>query len=319
MLKWYCGSASSHTTMFDALHGWDADWVGCLPSCRSVPRGSRCVLCHYLVMIACLPNPTLCVCPWQLLGFYQVANRVADVYDVSMPAAVKDLLSIFEVFNINIAGIGLPLQCLKLGTFQQQLAFTMFAPLVIGTVLTAGFLLHSSCFGPKGRFGGLLTALPWLLTLSFLTFPMVSSTAFRAFSCEVFDTGSYLRADYALECESTEHQSAKSLAWLAILLWPVGVSLLYAALMLRARRAIRNDQPTALSQALSFIVQALPPAAPRHALQHTPVHARAHPTTLCPHLCHPPSARCRRHPRLHRLCACFCFFRITSQLIFGGS
>ena len=213
-------------------------------------------------MIACLSNPTLCVCPWQLLGFYQVANRVADVYDVSMPAAVKDLLSIFEVFNINIAGIGLPLQCLKLGTFQQQLAFTMFAPLVIGAVLTAGFLLHSSCFGSKGRFGGLLAALPLLLTLSFLTFPMVSSTAFRAFSCEVFDTGSYLRADYALECESTEHQSAKSLAWLAILLWPVGVSLLYAALMLRARRAIRNDQPTALSQALSFIVQALPPACP---------------------------------------------------------
>ena len=164
------------------------------------------------------------------------------------------------MLNINIAGIGLPLQCLELGTFQQQLAFTMLAPLVIAVALAVGFVLHSSCCGSNGRYGGLLAALPWLLTLSFLTFPMVSSTAFRAFSCEAFDNGSYLRADYALECDSVEHRSAKRLAWLAIFLWPVGVSLLYAALMLRTRRAINNDQPTALSKALRFIVQDYRPA-----------------------------------------------------------
>ena len=197
---------------------------------------------------------------WQLLGFYQVANRVADIYDVPMPAAVKDLLAVFEVLNINIAGIGLPLQCLKLGTFQEQLTFTMLAPLVIAVALAVGFVLHTSCSGSNSRCGGLLAALPWLLTLSFLTFPMVSSTAFRAFSCEAFDNGSYLRADYALECDSAEHQSTKSLAWLAIFLWPVGVSLMYAALMLRARRSIRDDQPTALSKDLHFIVQDYRPA-----------------------------------------------------------
>ena len=56
---------------------------------------------------------------------------------------------------------------------------------------------------------------------------MVSSTAFLAFSCEEFDNGrSYLRADYAIECSDTEasgsYKRVELLAWLGILLYPVG-------------------------------------------------------------------------------------------------
>merc|ERR1719197_1317056 len=51
------------------------------------------------------------------------------------------------------------------------------------------------------KVGGLL-ALPHLLILSFLVFPMVSSTAFQAFSCEEFDNGKFfLRADFAVQCK----------------------------------------------------------------------------------------------------------------------
>ena len=42
---------------------------------------------------------------------------------------------------------------------------------------------------------------------------MVSSAAFRAFSCEAFDDGrSFLRADYSVECYSPTHERAKLLA-----------------------------------------------------------------------------------------------------------
>ena len=92
-----------------------------------------------------------------------------------MPESVSQVLAFTEVLNINIAGLGLPLQCLGMGTYQQQLATTMLAPLVIAGAIVLGFVLRSCCgCGPKGRFAGLLAALPWLLTLSFLVFPMVS-------------------------------------------------------------------------------------------------------------------------------------------------
>ena len=264
----------------------------------------------------------------QLLGFYQVATRVAEVYEVSMPGAMAELLSILELFNFNLPRLGLPLQCLSLGTYQQQLAITMLMPLVFAAVLVVGFLIRSlvgrSASGklldqaselkaafPKNKdvqeavaramaevrrssgaesdtggiltdetalklrslaeqlpkpslcrrvtkrlLAGLLSALPWLLTLTFLVFPMVSSAAFRAFSCEDFEDGrSFLRADYGVECGTDEHLKAKGLAWLGIVLYPGGTTLLYAVLLQRVRSAIVHKRPTELSKALAYMVR----------------------------------------------------------------
>lgn len=170
------------------------------------------------------------------------------------------------MLNINVAGIGLPLQCFGLGTYQQQLATTMLAPLMFAAVIVLGFVSRSLCGrGPKGRCVGLLEALPWLLMLSFMVFPMVSSAAFRAFSCEPFKNGrEFLRADYSVECStathvSEEHESAKSLALLGVCIYPVGISLFYAGLMWSARRSIMQDRPTRLSKALGFLVRDFEP------------------------------------------------------------
>ena len=93
----------------------------------------------------------------------------------------------------------------------------------------------------------------------------MSSAAFRAFSCERFDNGrEFLRADYSVECStamhvSEEHTVAKSLAWLAILLYPVGISCVYVLLLRGARPAILQDRPTPLSKALGFLVRDFEP------------------------------------------------------------
>jgi hypothetical protein len=111
----------------------------------------------------------------QLLGFFQVATRVADVYETPMPESVSQVLAFAEVLNVNIAGLGFPLQCLGIGTYQQQLVTTMIAPLVLAGAIVLGFVLRSCCSsGPRDKWAGLLAGLPWLLTLSFLVFPMVS-------------------------------------------------------------------------------------------------------------------------------------------------
>lgn len=73
------------------------------------------------------------------------------------------------------------------------------APVVIAAAILLGFLASPFVEGilaldyrwfrrgrPKER---LLSALPWLLLLVFVVSPMVSSAAFRAFSCEEFDDG----------------------------------------------------------------------------------------------------------------------------------
>ena len=62
---------------------------------------------------------------WRSYAADQVATRVATVYEVPMPNAVAQLLSVFELININIASIRLPLQCFVLGNYISQLAFTI--------------------------------------------------------------------------------------------------------------------------------------------------------------------------------------------------
>ena len=104
--------------------------------------------------------------------------------------------------------------------------------------------------------GALLEALPWLLLLSFVVFPVVSATSFRAFSCEAFDDGrSYLKADFAIVCDGEAHRRSKRLAWVGIVCYSLGVPALYAVLLWRARRAILDRQPTPLSKALAFLVR----------------------------------------------------------------
>ena len=90
-----------------------------------------------------------------------------------------------DVLNINIEALGLPLQCIGLGSYEYSLAFTTFAPFAVAAAVVAGFLLAPLVQGaaardPRGwlRQGRpskqLISALPWILLLSFLVFPMVS-------------------------------------------------------------------------------------------------------------------------------------------------
>ena len=90
---------------------------------------------------------------------------------------------------------------------------------------------------------GLLGALPWLLLLFYLVFPMVSSLAFRAFDCEEFDGGRrFLRSDYGVDCDTAEYDELLQVAWVAIFCYPIVVPTTYVLLLMRARHAILSRQ-----------------------------------------------------------------------------
>ena len=67
--------------------------------------------------------------PPPLLGCCQIATRVADIYVVPMPSAVASVLSTFDALNLSLLRVGLPLQCLGLGSFEQQVTLLCTPPL----------------------------------------------------------------------------------------------------------------------------------------------------------------------------------------------
>ena len=89
----------------------------------------------------------------------------------------------------------------------------------------------------------------------------VSQTVFRAFLCVVYDeesetysTRSFLRADPAISCDGgDDHARIKALAYAFILVWPVGVPLLYTALLLPCAERLRSNRSNELTRATHFL------------------------------------------------------------------
>lgn len=94
----------------------------------------------------------------QLLAFIQVVTRLAEVHELQLPTQaravrpthtrskrpcirpllkpspiyyaapqVQQLLDMLDVFNINVGSLGLPLQCIGLGGYEEHLSFTILA------------------------------------------------------------------------------------------------------------------------------------------------------------------------------------------------
>ena len=177
-----------------------------------------------------------------------------------MPSSVAALLNVFDSLNLSIDAFGVPLSCLHFGsTFFDQLLFLVLFPVVLvllTLVCSLGIEVRTKREAASLE-TGFITALPYLLYILFFAFPLVSSRAIQALDCETFDdTRVFLRVDYSLDCkDDAEYPRVFFLAWVAIALYPAGVPLLYLTLLLCARKAIRTEQPTALSRSLTFLHQ----------------------------------------------------------------
>ena len=70
-------------------------------------------------------------------------------------------------------------------------------------------------------------ALPAILRVLFLVYPIVANAAFEAFPCYTFADASFLKADVSIECSSAEYTDrVVPLAWAAIGIYPIGLLLL---------------------------------------------------------------------------------------------
>ena len=84
-----------------------------------------------------------------------------------------------------------------------------------------------------------------LLLLTFLVYSPSSSNVFRMFACERLDDDEvYLRADYWILCLDNKHRVLQLYAGImVVLVYPVGIPLMYAILLRRVRGILRPDGP----------------------------------------------------------------------------
>ncbi len=79
------------------------------------------------------------------------------------------------------------------------------------------------------------------LLLTFFVYSKVSSTLFQAFACdELHGDGNYLRADYRIKCTSTKHSIFQAYSVLMMLVYPLGIPVVYGVLLYRCRPILEN-------------------------------------------------------------------------------
>ena len=199
-----------------------------------------------------------------LIGFYQILTKIERVYDVYLPAEVRAMLQFFQVL-ISLGVEGVPLACAGAVGFHRVLLFWTIAPLIAFVIAVLVVYMHM--YTPRQRrqsppdSSHFERILPIFLRVTFLAYPMVTSIAFEAFSCHIFDegAGSWLMVDVSVPCGTPEHAAIEQTAWIAIAIYPIGLFVVNAVLLLSARRAILTKQPTRLSRALSFVYREYKP------------------------------------------------------------
>lgn len=182
---------------------------------------------------------------------------------MTFPDEVTRFFASMEVsitLGVNLGLKATPLECLGLIGYRAEMLFWIITPLTVVLLI----LLVTTVVQLRLRGSGttassvLLAAAPSSLKFLFLVYPIVTKQAFDAFSFHVFDQGrpdeeSYLRVDVRIERSTAAYTEAATTAITAILMYPVGLIVLYAGLLFCARDAILNGRPTQLSKAIVFL------------------------------------------------------------------
>eukprot|EP00903_Cladosiphon_okamuranus_P020452 g18772.t1 len=169
---------------------------------------------------------------------WQILTVFPSITGVEFPPAYSRFLSWMEVVNLDVGHIFAASCVLPPVNFYQRLLLTTLAPLGLLLVLLLTYWMARRRAG-IGSTGVLARRAAWSrhvaagLLLTFLVFTSTSTMAFKAFPCddEVVEGESYLRADYSLSCKAQVHTYFRVYAAIMIVIYPIGIPLLYASIL----------------------------------------------------------------------------------------
>ena len=170
--------------------------------------------------------------------------QFGEVAHVTYPGVYDDFLRAMDVINFDL-GSWISAGCLWSDIdFHDRLLVSTIGPLVVIGILGLTYMVASR------RNAGAGSAvverirhkhLTVLLFVTFLVYSSVSSTVFKMFACESLEDGNdYLRADYRIFCTEAKHRTLQIYAAAMIVVYPVGIPLMYAALLFQHRAVLAD-------------------------------------------------------------------------------
>ena len=211
------------------------------------------------------------------IAFYQVIAVLDTTYSVRIPPDLTGWVDAIKLSGFEWESLVMPSGCLANG-FISRLFITALAPIgAMALVAAVSLMVQARNYWGSGRpvssvvARGMLTATPYVLLITFVFVPSVSATVFSVWSCDEFgavdrlavtsQTGGqaraygvqYMRKDLAVQCDGNEYDSDVAVAVAFMVVWPIGVTVLYAVLLLTVRARLLKRDFTPLSRATGFL------------------------------------------------------------------
>jgi hypothetical protein len=178
-----------------------------------------------------------------VIAFFQIALLLPVVFLVAYPTSYIKFLAVFEVLNINVVEI-FQLGCVPSWDFHASVVFICMLPFCLG-FLFAAVAMWATYFVPNRKrktelYGHIVY---WFLMLLYCVYPSLTYFVFQVFRCETFDDGSkLLRADYSIDCDADTHAKYVAFSGCMIFVYPLGVPLVFLAILWQYKKEISDVQ-----------------------------------------------------------------------------
>ena len=170
--------------------------------------------------------------------------QFASVSSVTFPNAYQKLLDGVNFLNFDLTW-AFSAGCFLEIDFHDRLLWTTIPPIVImillgGTYAVAVYRIRETQGTDLSNVRQKHVSMALLVTC--LVYSSVSSMLFQMFACDGLDDGKrYLRADYTIDCDSQKHRAFQIYASLMMLVYPLGIPVVYAVLLFNNRRMLREE------------------------------------------------------------------------------
>jgi hypothetical protein len=222
--------------------------------------------------------------PWSKLRIplvvVQILTQYISITGLRLPKLYYDFLSWATTINIDFGWL-VSIGCITQVTFYDKLLLNTLAPFGVVALLLCTYniaqcrhrvqAVSAPVTSSSTRLGRTLSTdstrtrnldrvrakhYSAFLLMTFLIYSTVSTVIFQAFACDAIEgTGtSYLRADYSVSCNTAKHTAYQAYAAVMILVYPVGIPLLYTWLLLRERRYFNQSHKRSSGPRLSNTV-----------------------------------------------------------------
>jgi hypothetical protein len=198
----------------------------------------------------------LAALPWDKLRIpivaFQILTQFISITGLPLPDIYRKFLAWTDVFNLNLGWL-LSLGCLARIDFYQKLLITTLGPFAAVAVLACTYTIvrRSNTVQAVTAYSSQRVVVPArtarlekalakhylvCLAMTFLVYSTVSTTVFQTFACDVVNDNDplkpqYLRADYSVECGTSEHKLYKAYAAFMVIIYPLGIPALYGYLL----------------------------------------------------------------------------------------